>query len=86
MIVMSLIVIALGPKITLKEYLKTIAFILCYAGYITLCSQLLDIKTHVTATVIGDFIKLDPQYYSIFAVDNGHPSYQIFLEIYGIND
>ncbi len=86
MIVMSLIVIALGPKITLKEYLKTITFILCYAGYITLCSQLLDIKTHVTATVIGDFIKLDPQYYSIFAVDNGHPSYQIFLEIYGIND
>ncbi len=86
MITMAIIVLTNDQKITARIYLRTMAFILCYAGYITLCSQLLDLKTHVTATVIGDFVRLSPEYYSQFAIAPGHPSYEIFCEIYGTHD
>ena len=86
MIIMALITLSTDKKISLKEYGKTVLFILCYAGYITLCSQLLDIKTHVTATVIGDFVKLSPSYYEWMSIADGHPSYGIFIEIYGVSN
>ena len=86
MIVMALITLLTDKKITLKEYGKTILFILCYAGYISLCSQLLNIKTHVTATVIGDFVHLSPSYYEWMSTAPGHPSYGIFIDIYGVSN
>ncbi len=46
-------------------------------------SQTLNIKSHVTATVIGDFQQLEPSYYGSI---KAHPSYEIFCEIYGVTD
>ncbi len=86
MIMMALIILVNDRKITWKTYLSTVACILVYAGYITLISQLLNIQTHVTATVVGDFELLDPSYYALSGPLPAHPSYKIFCEIYGVTN
>lgn len=87
MIIMSLIVIVTDKKISLKTYGLTILCILTYAAYITIMSQTLDIRSHVTATVIGDFERLSPEYYASYGgIEKAHPSYEIFCEIYGVTN
>lgn len=76
------------PSVTVKDIIKILAFVILYAIYIFAVSRGLDIQTHVTAMVKGDFVSMPDEYYTR-EIDGrhpmkylGHPSYQVFLDIY----
>ncbi len=89
MVVIGLHTIVWESKVTMKEFGKILACIVIYAIYIFSMQKGLHLFTHVTAIVEGDFMQMPPSYYE-FVYDGkvisqypGHPSYAVFIDIYG---
>ncbi len=87
MIVIGLNEIVWGKKPNIRDISIIITFALLYALYIYLVSSNLNIYSHVTAMVKGDFDLMDSSYYDTqWAIAPGHPGYAVFKDIYGISD
>ncbi len=89
MVIIGLHTIVWESKVSMKDFCKILACIIIYAIYIYSMSKGLHLFTHVTAIVEGDFMKMPDEYY-VFEwngqhIDEypGHPSYKVFIDIYG---
>ncbi len=89
MVVIGVHTVVWESRVTMKEFCKILACIILYAIYIYSMSAGLHLYTHVTAIVEGDFMRMPPDYYT-FEWDGvtisqypGHPSYSVFIDIYG---
>lgn len=96
MVLIGLHTIVWESKVNWKEFLIILTFIVLYAIYIYSMSSSLQLYTHVTAMVKGDFEPMTsgqapiiPDYYTfVYNGVNlnkypGHPSYKVFVDIYG---
>lgn len=72
-----------GRKYTKKHFYILAIYVICYIIYVNAIGYGLDIRTHVTASVKGEFIRLDDWYYeSPLGIIGDRPTYGIFTKIF----
>ncbi len=86
MIIISFFVVSRTDSYKIKDVFKIVIFIIIYLIYILIIAYSLNIKSHVTALVVGDYFILNNSYYiHQWSLSKPHPPYSIFVEIFGTN-
>lgn len=90
LIAFSIVSMVWDGNYKLKDILILLSFIACYVLYVALTCRALNVQSHCTALVLGDFYELPESYYtftygSTTIISTPHPTYAPFTKIFPLS-